>query len=147
MKNPGGTVSRFLFPRFREWESFLLAAYTRDRACAWERAAPQSSIWPCTGWGFPCPRRLLAGRWALTPPFHPYRAVAREAVCSLWHYPSKQAFGCLSRVYPRSKGAGYAASCPVVIGLSSRRLRRRAIPRSSGVGKSSPFLPLPQVMV
>lgn len=31
------------------------------------------------------PRRLRFGRWALTPPFHPYPGLATVAVCSLWH--------------------------------------------------------------
>ena len=30
-------------------------------------------IWPCSGWGLPCPGGYPRGRWALTPPFHPYR--------------------------------------------------------------------------
>src|SRR5690606_26946850 len=30
--------------------------------------------------GFFVPRRLLAGRWALTPPFHPYLAEARRFI-------------------------------------------------------------------
>jgi len=29
-------------------------------------------IWPCSGWGLPCPGGYPLGRWALTPPFHPY---------------------------------------------------------------------------
>ena len=29
-------------------------------------------IWSCTSRGLPCPM-LPPGRWALTPPFHPYR--------------------------------------------------------------------------
>ena len=33
--------------------------------------------------GFIMPRRLLAGRWALTPPFHPYPDLAIKAVYSL----------------------------------------------------------------
>ena len=39
----------------RERESFVSAAYTRSLACAVGRAAPRLPIWPCTGWGFPCP--------------------------------------------------------------------------------------------
>jgi hypothetical protein len=38
--------------------------------------------------GFAVPPPSLAARWALTPPFHPCRAVARAAVCFLWHCPS-----------------------------------------------------------
>ena len=36
--------------------------------------------------GFTMPPRLLLGRWALTPPFHPHPA--NRAVCFLWHWPS-----------------------------------------------------------
>ena len=38
--------------------------------------------------GFAMRRALLPGRCALTAPFHPYRALAGEAVFSLWHFPS-----------------------------------------------------------
>src|SRR3954462_12039034 len=38
--------------------------------------------------GVTVPPLLPAARWALTPPFHPYPAVARWAVCSLWPCPS-----------------------------------------------------------
>lgn len=31
------------------------------------------------------PRFLRRGRWALTPPFHPYPDLAARAVCFLWH--------------------------------------------------------------
>ncbi len=40
--------------------------------------------------GFALPLPLPVARWALTPPFHPYRALprrARAAVCFLWHFP------------------------------------------------------------
>ena len=40
---------------------------------ALERATPRPML-SCTGLGFHCPPGLLrARRWALTPPFHPYR--------------------------------------------------------------------------
>jgi len=43
--------------------------------------------------GFSVPRRLRFARWSLTPPFHPYRAVARESEGGrfnfLWHCPSE----------------------------------------------------------
>src|SRR6185436_19940770 len=38
--------------------------------------------------GFAVPPSSLTARWALTPPFHHHHAVAREAVCFLWHCPS-----------------------------------------------------------
>lgn len=34
------------------------------------------------------PAPLLERRCALTAPFHPYRGLAAEAVCFLWHFPS-----------------------------------------------------------
>jgi hypothetical protein len=38
--------------------------------------------------GVAVPLLLPGARWALTPPFHPYHPVAREAVCFLWPCPS-----------------------------------------------------------
>ena len=43
-------------------------------------------IRPCTGRGLPSPAGHPAGWWALTPPFHPYRA-RRAAVYFLWPFP------------------------------------------------------------
>ncbi len=37
--------------------------------------------------GFAVPAPSPGPRCALTAPFHPYPAVAREAVCFLWHFP------------------------------------------------------------
>ena len=43
--------------------------------------------------GFTVPLLLPVARWALTPPFHPYRAIVdpkaaeTAAVCFLWHFP------------------------------------------------------------
>ena len=39
-----------------------------------DNAAGHHSLltWPCSGWGLPCPGGYPHGRWALTPPFHPY---------------------------------------------------------------------------
>jgi hypothetical protein len=45
---------------------------------------------------FSVPRQLLIGRWALTPPFHPYPDLSAEAVFSLWHYLSRW----LTRIVP-----------------------------------------------
>jgi len=39
------------------------------------------------GFAVPCP--LPDTRWALTPPFHPYLSASAQAVCFLWHYPSR----------------------------------------------------------
>src|ERR1044071_2240304 len=38
--------------------------------------------------GVAVPPRLRSGRWALTPPFHPYPCLAAGAVCFLWPFPS-----------------------------------------------------------
>lgn len=42
----------------------------------------------CTKPSFPYPRRLLARRWALTPPFHP----CPKAVCFLRHFSYARVF-------------------------------------------------------
>ena len=39
--------------------------------------------------GFTMPRLLPGARCALTAPFHPYRWLSPEAVCSLLHWPSR----------------------------------------------------------
>src|SRR5437870_8246881 len=58
--------------------------------------------------GFSLPPRLLAKRWALTPPFHPCRRhTASAAVYSLWHYPSKS----LSTFLPRSEERRVGKAC------------------------------------
>ncbi len=70
------------------------------------------------------PPRLLSERWALTPPFHPYPPFLRmkggifSVALSVVRLRSQH-----SRVYPDVK-PGYAASCPVVFGLSSLDLRQ-----------------------
>jgi len=89
-----------------------------------ERAAPQSPIWPCTRWGFPCLHAcawsggLLPRHFTLTQPFlrpagshqdkgagapaHGGRCYPADgfrkgwAVCFLWHCPSE----CLSALPP-----------------------------------------------
>ena len=47
---------------------------------------PALSLFGLAPGGFTMPSPLPATRWALTPPFHPYRGEA-AAVCSLWHFP------------------------------------------------------------
>jgi len=114
--------------------------------------------------GFSVPPRLRLERWALTPPFHPYPALAEAnirqtpgdrvrtprlaqthggfrksgAVCFLWHFPSgclaASPPACIPKPDPPFGGApGYAASRPLVFGLSSPSLRRK---RSSTLPKS-----------
>lgn len=51
---------------------------------------PLVPVWPCSGWGLPCPRRCRRGGALLPQPFHPCLCPRRgpSAVCSLWHFPS-----------------------------------------------------------
>ena len=65
-----------------------------------ERAAPRASYLALHPAGFTVPRRSLAGRWSLTPPFHPYRAIADPAVFSLWHFPSARLETCSPHLLP-----------------------------------------------
>ena len=46
---------------------------------------------------FSMPRHLRGGRWALTPPFHPYRNPMAPAVCFLWHCLSPATFAVSAR--------------------------------------------------
>jgi len=65
------------------------------------------------------PRRLRFARCALTAPFHPPpRACAQRRADFLWHSPSTSLPACRPRV-SGNQVPGYAASCPVVFGLSS----------------------------
>jgi len=73
-----------------------------------ERAAPWSPIWPCSGWGLPCLVDWLFERWALTPPFHPYRWHTDQRRFIFCGTVRRNAFTRLSRVYrqqsARSRG-------------------------------------------
>ena len=109
-------------------------------------AVPYLALHPM---GFSVPPRLRLERWALTPPFHPYPAPLEPndgpkngwAVCFLWHCPSAAPFGLASRMHPEAGlpakvPAGYAASRPMVLGLSSpgsRRERSSALPKSATI--------------
>ena len=87
-----------------------------------ERAGDPSPVLSCTTWGLPCPGGYPTGRWALTPPFHPYLIpCGPSAVCSLLHFPS----GSLDAAVPLFR----EARCPAVSGLSSTLQAR---PRSPG---------------
>ena len=70
--------------------------------------------------GFAVPRALLRGRCALTAPFHPYRSLAAEAVCSLLRFPS----------------SGFEAAIPDVIRHTA--LRSSDFPLSSCGRQQSP---------
>ena len=87
------TVSRFLYPC--GWQSFLWAGHYWPALATYpevERDGP--SLLPylvLLRVGFSLPAELLPPRCALTAPFHPYPAFAREAVYFLWHFPSSLA--------------------------------------------------------
>jgi len=68
----------------------------------------------CTRWGLPCPVRHRPGRCALTAPLHPYRSKLRRYVF------------CGTFPDPQRVGGRYPPPCPVVLGLSSRSVSRRA---------------------
>jgi len=90
-----------------------------------ERAAPGFPIWPCTRWGFPC-RVACASRGGL---LHHLFTLASELAlegglifCGTFR---RKAFQPSARVYPNRTDLGYAASRPLVFGLSSSGLRRK----------------------
>ena len=67
-------------------------------------------------------RRWPRTRWALTPPFHPYRCLSAKAPETGWRF----AFCCtFRRLAPPRR---YLAPCPVEPGLSSARLRATRLP-------------------
>ena len=81
--NSGGAVSRVLSapPRGGGEAHFSERPYPGS-APRWRRAA-RATLWipylALHPMGFSVPRRLRAGRWALTPPFHPCRPPRRTA--------------------------------------------------------------------
>ncbi len=89
--------------------------------------------------GFSVPRRSLVERWSLTPPFHPYLGPYKHrgglfSVALSVGTPH----GVAARVYPAirflaSAFTGYAASRPLVFGLSS------PTPLARGRSDSPPF--------
>src|SRR5580698_4982949 len=72
--------------------------------------------------GFALPARLLVRRCALTAPFHPYRGVAAEAVCFLWHFPS----------------TGLESGVPDVIRHTALRSSDFPLPMPEGTGSDRP---------
>ncbi len=79
---PGSVVGRssVLDPRCRGPH----ATYPKAR-----RAAVSPSVRSCSGWSLHRPSSSPKKRWALTPPFHPYRAMARRfiSVALVWESP------------------------------------------------------------
>jgi len=55
-----------------------------DLPGSFERATLKCSpIWSCSGWGLPSLRRHRRNWWALTSPFHPYRAQVPGGIFSV----------------------------------------------------------------
>ena len=70
-------------------------------------------IWSCCGRSLPCSGTLITARWALTPPFHPYRQFPAGGLLSVaLVLPQNMVCGT-----PLFKGA----PCSVQSGLSSIR--------------------------
>ncbi len=108
----------------RRRESFVWAADTRNPSAfaELERAAPGFPIWPCTRWGFPC-RVACASRGALLPHLFTITAGSRRRLsvfCGTVRRNSRS-----SRVYLNRTDLSYAASRPVVSGLSSPGSRQQ----------------------
>lgn len=116
----GGAVSRILSARDRSrGENHLSVQHTRNSVSLRTagRAVPGVSYLALHRTGLAMPPRLLLERWAFTPPFHPYPINKDRAVSFLWRYPSTR-LERVPRVYLRLNRS-YAASCPLVFGLSS----------------------------
>ena len=78
--------------RRRRWRPSILARRCRRAHATYPQARASSPRAPaarsCSGRGLPSHRSHLRCWWALTPPFHPYQPVPRQAVYSLWHCPA-----------------------------------------------------------
>jgi hypothetical protein len=84
--------------------------------------------------GFAVPPALPRARWALTPPFHPYRSrvTPGSAVCFLWHSPRRY----------RHRALPGIALCGARTFLPPRRLRafgRRSLAWRRPEYPSTPF--------
>ena len=120
-------------------ESFVSAADTRNpfrsaKHGAGSSGVPYLALHPM---GFSVPPGSRRERWALTPPFHPYHVTCEHAPGGLFSVALsvRMPHGIAARVYPQVKARGYAASRPMVFGLSSpskspRRKRFSAFPKS-----------------
>jgi len=87
--------------------------------------------------GFSVPRRLLGGRWALTPPFHPYRCTYSLSggffFCGTIR---RKAFQLFSRVYPGPHRPGLRGIAPCGVRTFLPRLAPEAILRPSKIVRS-----------
>src|SRR5277367_4345490 len=122
----GRAVSRILSSLLRAERIICLSdRYPKPVSLSrnWERAAPRFPIWPCTRWGFPC-HAACAARGALLP--HLFTLAAALADCGGLLFCGtirRKAFQPSARVYLRPNQS-YAASRPMVFGLSSFDLRQ-----------------------
>ncbi len=135
---------------------------TRSAVRNLERAAPGSPIWPCTRWGFPC-LRACAWSGGLLPHLFTLAAASLprpRRFDFLRHYPSGRLAASPPACIPppawlapsallsrrkRPDPAGYAASRPLVLGLSSlpefvRGERFSALPKSGEIYSPRPAL-------
>src|SRR3954466_7631132 len=99
-----------------------------------QRAAAEFPIWPCTRWGLPC-RVACASRGALLPHLFTLTEMLPSRRYILCGTVRRKASPHSARVYLHSEERSYAASRPVVFGLSSPHLREE---RSSAFPKSPP---------
>jgi len=112
----------------RRRESFVWAADTRNLSAFTELGAGRSGVsyLALHPMGFSVPRRLRFARWSLTPPFHPCRRLLRNTGGFIFcGTVRRKVFQLSARVYPNRTDLGYAASRPLVFGLSSSGLRRK----------------------
>src|ERR1700694_4502658 len=65
-----------------------LPGFSSDRSPRARRAAVNALLFGLVPNGVCLADRSPGRRWALTPPFHPYRPEVRPAVSFLWHFPS-----------------------------------------------------------
>ena len=126
----GRAVSRILSaPDFSEGENHLSQQPIPGTRLACARLGAGNSEVPYLAlhpMGFSVPRRSLDGRWSLTPPFHPYPRLLRNAggIFSVaLSVGTTRAVA--ARVYLSRTSLSYAASRPVEFGLSSLDSRRR----------------------
>ena len=91
--------------------------------------------------GFSVPPRSLAGRWALTPPFHPYPALSKaDGGLIFCGTIRRKILSFRPRVSPPMAGLRGIAPCGVRTFLP-RRLRRKrfsALPKSSKIYHTRP---------
>ena len=89
------------------------------------RPASRLPIWSCSAWGLPCLVPSPDERCALTAPFHPYPLSVEQAVCSLWHFPSRHRASPLASMQPVGVRTFLPSSRAEREGRSPGALRRR----------------------